>query len=61
MTHSPPPTPHSPLPTPQTGTNPHAAQAMSLGALGKSLWRKGVPTYYKEFWALKNGFWYGYV
>ena len=43
------------------GTNPHAAQRTSLAALGKSLWRKGVPTCYKEFWALKNGFWYGDV
>jgi lipopolysaccharide transport system permease protein len=32
------PTNHSPLTTYQ-GTNPHAAQAMSLVALGKSLWR----------------------
>ena len=32
------PTAHSPLATHQ-GTNPHAAQRTSLGALGKSLWR----------------------
>ena len=54
------PTNYSPLTTYQA-TNLHAAQRTSLAALGKSLWRKGVPTYYKEFWALKNGFWYGDV
>jgi len=36
---SPTPTCHLPLATCQTGTNPHAAKALSLGALGKSLWR----------------------
>lgn len=30
---------HSPLPTPQTGTNPHAPQPISLRALARSLWR----------------------
>ena len=54
------PTNYSPLTTYQ-GSHPHATQRTSLVALGKSLWRKGVPTYSKEFWALKNGFWYGYV
>lgn len=33
------PTHHSPLPTIQAGINPHAAQPISLAALGKSLWR----------------------
>ncbi len=33
------PTSHSPLTTNQAGTNPHAAQPISLAALGKSLWR----------------------
>ncbi|WP_202634515.1 ABC transporter permease [Rugosibacter aromaticivorans] len=32
-------TSHSPLTTNQAGTNPHAAQPISLAALGKSLWR----------------------